>query len=505
MRELGLTGLILVLFGLGARYATGEAGLFTWAHVGLGVAAWLIAGALQLRRWRGAGTADAWRLLLPRLLWVVLAVTGSVGLERAVATTGARLDWTVDGRFRLAPATREALGELEAPLVATLYHDRGDPRTRRVELLLGTLAEAGPVEVRARDAEEAEEDIERFGISTRNAVVLEYRGRWELVPRATEGALLDGIRRLLGGERRTLYAAIGEGEGDLASTAPFGFSGLAASLASEGYRLREIVLAAAPQVPDDAAALLVLGPQRSLTPAALGAVRAYLARGGRLVALLEPAVETGLEPLLAEYGFALPDGLVIDPESGPVEGGTPGSSPVLRAYTQHPITRGLDERTMTFFLRARPVLAEHKPAPEDTLTSLVFTGRASWLAPDAKGVPARLRPTPPDAASRQRYPVAAAGAYPQPAAETRIVVFGDSDFATNQYLRALYNLDLLLNAVHWATGDERRISLRPKTVTPDQDPLTPQQTLGMLYGVGLLVPELLLIASAFAWLRTRSG
>ena len=44
-----------------------------------------------------------------------------------------------------------------------------------------------------------------------------------------------------------------------------------------------------------------------------------------------------------------------------------------------------------------------------------------------------------------------------------------------------------------------------KATTPDQDPLTPQQTLGMLYGIGLLVPELLLIASALAWLRTRSG
>jgi len=505
MRELGLTGLILVLFGLGGRYATGQLGAFTWIHLGLGGVALLAAALLQLRSWRGAGTAAARRLLLPRLLWVVLALAGSIGLERAVSAAGTRLDWTADGRFELAPATREALAQLDAPLVATLFHERGDPRTRRVRLLLESLADAGPVEARSRFAEEAEEELERFGVATANAVVLEYRGRFALVPRATEGALLDGIRSLQGGRRRTLYAAIGEGEGDLASGKPFGFSGLAEALRSEGYDLRELVLATASDVPADAAALLVIGPQRALPPAGIEAIRRHLGRGGRLVALLEPGVASGLEPLLERYGFALPDGVVVDPESGPIEGGAPGLNPVLRAYARHPITRGLGERTMTFFLRARPVSAERKPAPEDVLTSLAFTGRSAWLDPDPKGVLARLRPTPPAGLVEQRYALAAAGRYPRPEGEARIVVFGDSGFATNQYLRALYNVDLLLNAVHWVTEDERRITLRPKAITPDQDPLTPQQTLAMLYGVGLLVPELLLIASALTWLRTRSG
>ncbi|HVP29815.1 MAG TPA: GldG family protein [Myxococcota bacterium] len=505
MRELALTGLILLLFGLGARYATGQLGAFTFVHVGLGATALVAAALLQLRRWRGAGTPAARRLLLPRLVWVVLAVGGAVAFERAVSATGARLDWTVDGRFVLAPATREALAKLDGPLVATLFHDRGDPRTRRVELLLESLAEAGPVEIRSINVDEAEEELERFGVTTSNAVVLEYRGRFALVPRATEGALLDGIRHLLGGPRRTIYAAIGEGEGDLSSGEPFGFSGFAEALRAEGYDLREIVLAAAPEIPPDAAALLLIGPQRALRPEAVAAIEGWLGRGGRLVALLEPGVASGVEPLLERYGFALPDGVVVDPESGPIEGGAPGLNPVLRAYGRHPITRGLDERTMTFFLRARPVIAEHKPAPDDTMTGLAFTGPHAWLDRDVKGVLARLRPTPPRKLEEQRFSIAAAGSYPRAQGEARVVVFGDSDFATNQYLRALYNLDLVMNAVHWATDDERKITLRPKAVTPDQDPLTPQQTLTMLYGVGLLIPELLLIGGALAWLRTRSG
>jgi hypothetical protein len=52
---------------------------------------------------------------------------------------------------------------------------------------------------------------------------------------------------------------------------------------------------------------------------------------------------------------------------------------------------------------------------------------------------------------------------------------------------------------------EEAIALRPKLLTPNQDPLTPQKSLAMLYGVGLLLPELLLIAGAAAWLRRRAA
>jgi hypothetical protein len=97
------------------------------------------------------------------------------------------------------------------------------------------------------------------------------------------------------------------------------------------------------------------------------------------------------------------------------------------------------------------------------------------------------------------------GVYPRGGREARIVVIGDSDFASNRYARSLYNLDLALNAVHWATQQDARIGLRPKILAPDQFPLTPLETLHMFYGVGLLLPEGLLMAAGLAWLRRLSG
>jgi len=431
-------------------------------------------------------------------------LAGAVALERAAARTSWRFDGTVDARFELFPATRETLAALgPGRLRATLYQERADPRARRTRVLLDRMAEAGPVDVHQRFFEEAEDEIDRFGVTATGSVVLELGGRHETVDRPSEGSLLQAIQRLRGAETRVLYTAIGEGEGDLASGDPTGYTGLAAALEAEGYEIRGLVLAAVETIPSDAAGLLIVGPQRGLRATSADALRRWLEQGGRLVALLEPGVASGLEELLGEWGFALQPGIVVDPASGPVEGAPAGVNPILGAYAPHPVTRGLDPRTMTFFVRARPVAAVRKPTPDDDLASLVFTSPRAWLAPNVEDVQRGRLPERPAGEGEQRYALAAAGRYPRPDGEARVVVFGDADFATNQYLRSLYNLDLLLNAIHWALARESAITLRPKELTPAQDPLTPQQTLVMFYGVGLLLPELLLLAAAVAWARRR--
>ncbi len=505
MQKLALPGLIALAFGLGAWYATGETSLFGRVNLVAGAAALALSAIGALRSAGGLASRSAWRVLAPRLFACALAVAGAVAAERVATRTEWRLDWTVDGRFELFPATKAALAALPAELDATLYHEHGDARARRTRLLLETLAREGPVRVRVRDLEQSGEEVDRFGIKGTNSVVLELQGAYETVDRPTEGSLLEAILRLRGAPSHKLYTAVGEGEGDPESPEPTGYSGLAVALGAEGYFLEGLVTATGAEVPGDAGAVLVIGAQRALRPEAANAIDRYLQRGGRLVALIAPGVRSGLEDVFERWGFAVPDGIVIDPFGGPIEGGPGGGDTLAAAYARHPVTRGLDPRTLTYFPRARPVEAVHKPTPADELASLVFSSGRSWLDTDVAAVRRGVAPVPPADTELRRWPIVAAGRYPRAGGETRIVVFGNADFADNQHLRTLYNLDLLLNAVHWAVSREDAITLRPKMITPDQDPLTPQQTLGMLYGVGLLLPELLLVAAAVAWMRRRGA
>ena len=95
----------------------------------------------------------------------------------------------------------------------------------------------------------------------------------------------------------------------------------------------------------------------------------------------------------------------------------------------------------------------------------------------------KVEPERPAAAVEDYHPIVVAAAFPREQGEARIVAFGDSDFASNRHLRTLYNLDLVLNAIHWALEREPDITLRPKTsIGTMQFPLPLASTLQMFQG-----------------------
>ena len=189
-----------------------------------------------------------------------------------------------------------------------------------------------------------------------------------------------------------------------------------------------------------------------------------------------------------------------------MQGDAPGVSPLAFSYASHPITRGLDADRMTFFHRAR-AFVPRRPEPEDDVEGVVFASARSWLASPAAAASRSTPPERPADAVEGNHALVAAGSYRRGARETRIVAFGDAEIASNEYLRTLYDLDLVLNAVLWAAEREPDITIRPKAVVTGrlQLPLPLPNTFTMFQGVGLLLPELLLIAGVLAWSRARSA
>jgi len=453
---------------------------------------------------RFAAGSHSRRVLLRGLLGVAGALVLAVALERLAVWSGLRTDLTFEQSFELAPATRKALAELPGELTATLYHDRFDPRARHTRLLLESLAESGPVKVRERLLSDSPAELDRFGIAGSNTVVFELGPRFETVERPLEATLFEALYRLRSRNHGVIGVLRGAGEGDIASDAELGFSGLAAALATEGYAVRSLVTASLAEIPAGVDAVLLLGPRRALLPESVAAIERYLERGGRLLALLEPGAESGVEPMLEHWGIQAPDGVIVDPASGAGTDAAPGVDPIAYNYESHPLSRGLNPDRMTFFAGARPLLVRNA-GPDDSVRRVVLASPHSWVTPDLSVLSKRRVAPAPDGAARSYHTIAAAGRYPRAGGEARIVVIGDSDFASNRYLRALYNLDLVMNAVHWAVERESEITLRPKLRTPNQFPLPIQNTLGTFHGVGLLVPELLLLGGGLIWLRRRQA
>jgi len=503
-RQALLVGFIALAFGLGSYRLQAEWSAFSILHIAVGLAAITLGIFRGLRGWRRVRAAARLETVWRAAGIVVLVCAGAVLAERLSERSGVIFDLTFEGKYEVAPATHEAMARLSAPVHFHLYHDPSDPRIRRTRILLEQIVRDhdAEVDVRLIDDYPAEED--RFGIGSSNTVIVQVGPRWERVERPTEGALFEAVSRLGRRGQANLYITIGTGEGDISHGGDTGFSGFAVALQTEGFEVRQLPSAVMSEIPEDADAVIVIGPARQMRNEALDALERYLDRGGNLVAFTDPGAGSGLETLLSDFGMASPDAVVVDPTSDPVDGGIAGLSPIAFNYASHPVTRGLGKNRNTVFRRSR-AFTLHKPRPEDILKAVVFTSAYAWLHPGPLPAGLRQTPTRPADIAPGYESLVVTGRYERSGGEARIVAFGDTEVASNRYLRALYNLDLVMNAVHWAVDREDRITLRPKSSGLIQFPVPIANSMKAFYGVGLLIPEILLIAGGLVWLRQRQS
>ena len=109
-------------------------------------------------------------------------------------------------------------------------------------------------------------------------------------------------------------------------------------------------------------------------------------------------------------------------------------------------------------------------------------------------------------------PVADATPPPPPAAdapdnpnkpETRLVVVGDSDFASNSVAGMGGNRDMFLNIINWLAQQENQIAIRAKEPSDRRVTLTATQQQWIWLLSIFIIPGVVLGAGAYTWWRRR--
>lgn len=511
MGFLAPAGLVMILVGVASHYATRSLSgfsAFSLLNVAAGAALLLAGGVWRARRFRGFSGAASRRVASAWVGALALALVAVIGVDLLAKGWSARVDLTRDRLYTLSDQTKgicrelaEAQGE---PIDLVFFEDA--LLAKDVRLLVDAYGADCP-SVRIRDASRDEPPAGARGLfRTTATTVIACRGAvCDPVGYPSERNITSALLRLGSARVPRVYFLVGHGEVDLASQAEDGYSGLAGTLRGQGFDVQALVGPAAPEVPADADALVVAGPERDLLPQEIAYLDAWLARGGRVLALAEPGLRSNFYgELLARWGFALPDAVVLDAAASPLLRDARPMNLLVHLFAPYnPVTRTLSQRTMVLLPGARPVELARKPAPDDRLERVAFASRRAWLEPDVAAARAG-RSTRPVDAPEVAIPVAATGTYPRPDGEARVVVIGDCDFVSNRLLEALYNRDLFLNALRWLVADEARIALGDKAWTPNQDPLTLQQTVAYFYFLAFALPEALLLLGIYAWWRRRS-
>jgi gliding motility-associatede transport system auxiliary component len=148
-------------------------------------------------------------------------------------------------------------------------------------------------------------------------------------------------------------------------------------------------------------------------------------------------------------------------------------------------------------------------------TELVKSGANSWAERDLdtffnKGIAQR---GPDDLGGPVTLAVAGTPAVPKGAdqeapkdkpREPRLVVFGDSDFISNQLLDSYRNRDLFVNSVNWLVGDVESIAIRPNQARASRiKQLTSREFVTIRFLSLFVLPEGIAFAGVFAWWSRR--
>ncbi len=470
-----------------------------------------------------------------------------------------RWDLNADQSQSLTKITKNILAEIKEPLKITAFLPEGQSeRQAGKELLDNYHYQNQLIAVNLVDPERQPLEAQQAGYRMPGNVLLEYQGRRQMANSPTEENLTDAVRKLLHPQSKKIYFLSGHGERGAKESDKGSFSLARQALTNEGLEVQDLNLLTQNQVPADAATVILAGPDKPLFPNEVKALQDYLNRGGRVLLLLEPHKDAGLKELLAAYGIVPDDRMILDDNQVSRALGASVTMPLVIQYGNHRITQDFSN-VVTIFPLARPLFLAKEPPKTVQLIPLAITTNTSWAKQgqewlkdgkaefnaqqDLKGpftlavlaerrfpTPESLTSTagdpkkttepqaqkerdakkaPPESTTQDDTKKAADTAIDpaKPAAKEKIAylaVFGNTNFADNNYFNLSGNGDLFLNTVNFLASEEAQITLRSQEKKSQPLLLTGYQGWALLLVCLVFIPLAMIIAGANAYLKRRT-
>jgi len=278
-----------------------------------------------------------------------------------------------------------------------------------------------------------------------------------------------------------------------------GLSTAKGQLEKENYVVKPLNLIVEGKIPMDASVVVVAGPMSEPFANELDILDGYLKNGGSVLLLVDPPPAASLTELTKRWSIDEGNNFVVDASGvGRLFGAGP-AMPLVTTYANHKITERF--RVMTFFPFVRSVSPAKTPVAGVTVEPLLSTNEQSWGETNLKSNEAGF-----DENSDLKGPVTIGVVASKDQGEnkkSRMVVIGDSDFASNAYVGFQGNGNLFVNTVAWLARDESFISIKAKD--PEDRPLTMTESQGRLfsYFAMFLLPGSVLAAGISVWMKRR--
>jgi ABC-type uncharacterized transport system involved in gliding motility auxiliary subunit len=507
---------------------------------------WVIVQSQQNKWWQKRSTQSGTNAFVATLsVLIILGLINFLGIRYHL-----RLDLTDSQLFTLSPQSRELVSNLPETMKVWLFSKEQNIQDR--ELLDNYHRQSNKFKFEYVDPQLKPGIAEKFGVKDYGEVYLEFQNKRQVVQiiseneRLSEVKLTARLQQITSSKTAKIYFLQGHGEHPL-SASKGAISQAIQGLIDKNFITSGLNLAEQPQVPDDAAVIVVAGPQKELLTGEITALQNYLNRGGNLLLMIDPNTNPKIDTILKDWGVRLDDRLAIDTSGANLQLGP--AAILVTEYGQHPITKDFGKNISVYPL-TRPLeidsvsgiesmaLLKTKPYPGSWAESdqksekLEFNEGKDLKGPLTLGVALTRKlsnqtsPTPTPIPTNSPTPIPTNSPTPirtnsptpiptnsptpiptnspATAKESRLVVFGNSNFAVDGLFGQQLNGDVFLNSVSWLSQqDQQLLSIRPKEPKNRRIIISTFQANLLTISALFLLPLIGLVTGFIIWWKRR--
>ena len=510
----GLIGSANVLTGIGmftlSDEIQGGVDLSLQISIGLlilGLAAYAILNPDAVRRFlTGRQARYGSNSLILTVAFVGILVAGNYIVYNNTDLFGSPYDLTEDKSNTLAPETLQILATLKEPVTATAFFSTNSNTATADELLQKFKNNSnGKFTYKFVNPDVDPVAAREAGITGDGKILLQMGETKEIAASASETEIARTLLRLISPGARTVYFLQGHGEISLDPGSDITYSIAQSTLEAKNYTVNTLNLLSTRQIPDDALAIIVAGPQKPVSQDEVNLLKAYVDNGGSLVVLEDPAYFTQFgdaDDPLADYltndwGITLNNDIVIDA----VNTQNPFAAISSLYNSNHPITQNLTSSLFVIMPQARS-LTISGAIDNVTQTWLISTTDNSW----GETTPVDSNNTPVfDPETDVQGPLYLAIAGENSATNGRVVVFGNSLFAIDGNFDVYGNGNFFMNSVDWAAEQEEILNLttRPRTERTFTPPTETWRFLVLVLVIVIIIPGMVVFFGISAWIARR--
>jgi len=371
-------------------------------------------------------------------------------------------DWTRDNRNSLSETSHNVLQHVNQELLITVLARNAASERNAVKKQIRKYASLKPeIDFKFLDIDKDILLAKELHLYNPNQMRIDYNSRFEIIDNISEREITNALQRLTRQAQPWVAFLTGHGERDPFNEDNQGYSKLKQTLETSGVQVQDLNLLKTTVIPNNISVLVIAAPQAAPLAGEEKLILEFLAAGGNLLWLSDPIadLEQPLGKLANALGLSWVDGTIIDAnqELRSMLGiKHPAVVPVVE-YQQHDITIKLKNQTLFPFAAgiaiATPELWQAKP--------LFYSLPRAWSETRSlTGENVVFDSTDGDTEGPLLMAASMTRAMDKKT-QQRVVLMGDSDFASNVYIGHGENLTLIISVLQWLAHDDQRISLLP--------------------------------------------